>query len=180
MVKVAESVLEQVEQDHSGGITSADLLSFFEAQDVRFGEATLRKWVQLGLLPRSVRVGRKGKHQGSKGKYPVRVVRQILRIKELMEKDLTIEEIQRQILFVRGDIEELEQTLDKVFRALDKSVDEHASAHAAAPHPGLRVAKADIVRARSLADDLLVRLEKIEERLIAEPDATREHEVAAS
>ena len=34
---------------------------------MKFSEATLRKYVQLGLLPRSVRVGRKGKHQGSQG-----------------------------------------------------------------------------------------------------------------
>ncbi len=170
-MKVAESILEQVEKDHSGGITSADLLSFFASHDVRFGEATLRKWVQLGLLPRSVRVGKKGKHQGSKGKYPVRVIRQILRIKELMEKDLTIEEIQRQILFVRGDIDELEQTLDKVFTALDKSVDERAAGQ---PQPGLRAVKADIGRARAVADDLLARLEKIEERLVSEPDAADE------
>ena len=94
MSKVAESTLEQVERDHSTGISSVDLLAFFEGQEIRFGEATLRKWVQLGLLPRSVRVGRKGKHQGSKGKYPVRVVRQILRIKDLMDKDITIEDIQ--------------------------------------------------------------------------------------
>jgi BMFP domain-containing protein YqiC len=180
MVKVAESVLEKVEHDHSSGITSQDLLSFFASQDVRFGEATLRKWVQLGLLPRSVRVGRKGKHQGSKGKYPVRVIRQILRIKELMEKDLTIEDIQKQILFVRGDIEELEQTLDKVFKALDKSVDERTTmqSSAGAPHPGLRAVKVDIGRARALADDLLARLEKLEERLIATPE--QQNEVVAS
>lgn len=180
MGKVAESILEQVERDHSGGITSADLLSFFEAQEVRFGEATLRKWVQLGLLPRSVRVGRKGKHQGSKGKYPVRVVRQILRIKELMEKDLTIEDIQKQILFVRGDIEELETTLDKVFLALDRNLDQRAAADQAGSPTGIRNVKADIARARELADDLLARLEKIEERLIHEPDEVATGEAAAS
>lgn len=180
MVKVAESILEQVERDHSGGITSADLLSFFEAQEVRFGEATLRKWVQLGLLPRSVRVGRKGKHQGSKGKYPVRVVRQILRIKELMERDLTIEDIQKQILFVRGDIEELESTLDKVFIALDRNIEMRGGSETHVAVPGLRPIRADIARARALADDLLARLEKIEETLISEPDAATTDEVAAS
>lgn len=181
MSKVAESILEQVERVHSGGITSADLLSFFEAQEVRFGEATLRKWVQLGLLPRSIRVGQKGKHQGSKGKYPVRVVRQILRIKELMEKDLTIEDIQKQILFVRGDIEELETTLDKVFTALDRNVEQRAGSEASGGLSGLRTVKVDIGRARELADDLLARLEKIEERLIHETDgSTGETEAAAS
>ncbi|MBM4357135.1 MAG: MerR family transcriptional regulator [Deltaproteobacteria bacterium] len=180
MGKVAESTLEQVEHDHSGGITSADLLSFFEAQDVRFGEATLRKWVQLGLLPRSVRVGRKGKHQGSQGKYPVRVVRQILRIKELMERDLTIEDIQKQVLFVRGDIEDLETTLGKVFRALDRNVDRRTASDAKVALPGLRAVKADIGRARALADDLLARLEKIEERLVSDPDGAAVEEAVAS
>ncbi len=180
MSKVAESTLEQVERDHSTGISSVDLLAFFEGQEIRFGEATLRKWVQLGLLPRSVRVGRKGKHQGSKGKYPVRVVRQILRIKDLMDKDITIEDIQKQILFVRGDIDELETTLDKVFASLERNVARRSSADATASLTGLRVVKADIARARAQADDLLVRLESLEERLISEPDTGREDHVVAS
>lgn len=180
MSKVAESILEKVEHDHSSGISSADLLSFFEAQQIRFGEATLRKWVQLGLLPRSVRVGRKGKHQGSKGKYPVRVVRQILRVKDLMEKNITIEDIQKQILFARGDIEELETALEKVFASFDRNVERRSSTDPAAALPGLRLVKADIARARALADDLLVRLEKLEERLTSEPDTGRENQVAAS
>ena len=92
MFEVAESVLEEIEREHSKGITSAALLNFFADKGIRFGEATLRKWVQLGLLPRSVRVGRKGKHQGSKGQYPVRVVRQIIRIKRLMADGMTIED----------------------------------------------------------------------------------------
>lgn len=163
MVKVAESVLQEVEREHIGGITSADLLAFFAEQDIRFGEATLRKWVQLGLLPRSVRVGKKGKHQGSKGKYPIRVIRQILRIKDLMAKDLTIEEIQRQFLFVRGDVADLEQTLDKIFSTLDGIVEERQK------EESVLAVSAEIERARSVATDLVARLERIEERLIAGP-----------
>jgi len=37
------------------------LLDVFPPRGIRFSEATLRKYVQLGLLPRSVRVGQKGK-----------------------------------------------------------------------------------------------------------------------
>ena len=44
-----------------------------------------------------------GKHQGSQGMYPAAVIRHILRIKEMMADDLTIEQIQREFLFVRGD-----------------------------------------------------------------------------
>ncbi|MEZ4446551.1 MAG: hypothetical protein R3B72_46155 [Polyangiaceae bacterium] len=173
MVKVAESLLKKIEKEHGDGITSADLLAFFAEQDIRFGEATLRKWVQLGLLPRSVRVGQKGKHQGSKGKYPVRVVRQILRIKELMEKNLTIEEIQRQFLFVRGDIEALEQTLSRIFGTLDGMMESDQSA-------GVRAVSADLGRARVLAEDLVERLERIEQRLIQDMETSRQDEAAAS
>lgn len=171
MAKVAESVLVEVEKQHSAGITSADLLAFFASNDIRFGEATLRKWVQLGLLPRSVRVGKKGKHQGSRGKYPVRVVRQILRVKDLMEKNLTIEDIQREVLFVRGDLEQLEQSLDQVFGVLDRTLAERAGAA-----PEGRAAKAELGRARTAADELLARLEKIEQRLTTDPDSLLEEQ----
>jgi hypothetical protein len=174
MDKIAESVVASVEKEHLDGITSADLLAFFAEHDIRFGEATLRKWVQLGLLPRSVRVGRKGKHQGSKGKYPVRVIRTILKIKELMAQDLTIEEIQQQYLFVRGDIEALEETLDEILKLLANMVHERGDKNAAA-----RAAAADLSRARTMANDLVDRLERIEQRLMAAPGGERSEEVAS-
>lgn len=162
MSKVAGEALETLEQQHADGITSADLLAFFVDHGVRFGEATLRKWVQLGLLPRSVRVGTKGKHQGSRGKYPVRVVRRVLHIKELMDRDLTIEQIQRRFLFVRGDIEELQETLGQIFKLLDQAMGERSNTAA------VRAAGADLSRARNLASDLVERLERIERRLVAD------------
>lgn len=174
MVEQLDKALEQIEQAHPTGIPSVALLGFFAAHEIRFSEATLRKWVQLGLLPRSVRVGRKGKHQGSKGMYPVRVIRQILRIKEMMGQGLTIEEIQHQFLFVRGDIEALQQTLDKIFSVLERVHDERASRSM-----GVRSITADLTRARALAGDLLERIEDIERRLSAQPPAERE-EAAAS
>jgi len=159
MADVAESVLQNVERDHRDGITSADLLAFFASQNIRFGEATLRKWVQLGLLPRSIRVGQKGKHQGSKGKYPVRVVRLILRIKELMARDLTIEEIQNKYLFVRGDIEALQTSLDNIFTTLDGIVE------AGDREVSVRAVQPDIEEMRTAAKTLVERLERIEKRL---------------
>ena len=91
--------LAQLEKAHAAGLTSAEILDVFARHDVQLSEATLRKYVQLGLLPRSVRVGRKGKHQGSQGIYPVSVVRQVLRIKQMMAESYTIEQIQREFLF---------------------------------------------------------------------------------
>lgn len=178
MVEVADQAVAQLEREHPAGISSADILAFFAAHGIRFSEATLRKWVQLGLLPRSVRVGRKGKHQGSKGLYPVRVIRQILRIKEMMAQNLTIEEIQHQFLFVRGDIEALQQTLDKIFQVLAEVSEERASRSM-----GVRALTADLNRARSLATELLERIEDLERRLSSQAPAqtpAQRKEAAAS
>ncbi len=175
MTHVADNILAQLEQQHVGGISSSDILAFLASQEIRFGEATLRKWVQLGLLPRSIRVGTKGKHRGSKGKYPIRVIRRILRIRELMAENLTIEEIQRQFLFVRGDIEALEQTLDNIFTILDRMQRERGPNHATVHAVG-----GDLSRARTLAGELLAKLEKIEQRFISEARQPARAEVAAS
>ena len=108
--------------------------------------------MQLGLLPRSVRVGRKGKHQGSQGMYPGGVVRQIQRIREMMAEDYTIEEIQREFLFVRGDIEDLERALAKVFEALREAAKERAerngrSDHRQRDHPAPRAREGSALQA---------------------------------
>lgn len=174
MAEILEQTLEEVEREHPTGISSAALLGFFASHEVRFSEATLRKWVQLGLLPRSVRVGRKGKHQGSKGLYPVRVIRQILRIKEMMAQGLTIEEIQRQFLFVRGDIEALQQTLDQIFDVLERVSHERASRSM-----GVRAIASDLGHARALAAELVERIEDMERRLSTQTPTERK-EAAAS
>ena len=67
MNAINEATLSRIEKQHAGGLTSAEILDVFASHDIPLSEATLRKYVQLGLLPRSVRVGRKGKHQGSQG-----------------------------------------------------------------------------------------------------------------
>lgn len=158
---IDDATLSRIERDHPDGITSAEILAIFEANSVKLSEATLRKYVQLGLLPRSVRVGRKGKHQGSTGMYPAGVVRQILRIKEMLASELTIEQIQREFLFARGDIEELQRLLAKIFDSLSDV------AKARREHGVGKVVAGDIAGARALAKDLLARLEAIEARLTA-------------
>ncbi|MFO0757649.1 MAG: MerR family transcriptional regulator [Byssovorax sp.] len=154
-------MLDRIEREHPQGLTSAEILDIFASHEIKLSEATLRKYIQLGLLPRSVRVGRKGKHQGSQGMYPATVVRQIQHIKEMMAEDYTIEEIQREFLFVRGDIEDLERTLAKVFEALRDAAKERKSETV-----GRAVAN-DLATAEALAKDLLAKLGQIEERLMA-------------
>ena len=117
---IDDATLERIEKQHARGLTSAEILDVFARHDVQLSEATLRKYVQLGLLPRSVRVGQKGKHKGSQGIYPVGVVRQILAIKQMMAQSFTIEQIQRQFLFVRSDLQQLGHILDAIFRKMDR------------------------------------------------------------
>ncbi|UQA56464.1 MerR family transcriptional regulator [Polyangium aurulentum] len=167
MQRIPDDVLDRLEREHEQGITSAEILDIFAEHGIKFSEATLRKYVQLGLLPRSVRVGRKGKHQGSQGLYPASVVRQIQRIKEMMAQDYTIEEIQREFLFVRGDIEELERTISKVFEALRDAAKDRKSETSG------RAIQSDLVAAESLAKELVAKLSMIEERLMAQARLSR-------
>src|SRR5262245_20566320 len=151
--------LNQLEKAHGAGLSSAEILDVFARHDVQLSEATLRKYVQLGLLPRSIRVGKKGKHQGSQGIYPVSVVRQILRIKQMMAESYTIEQIQREFLFMRSDLQALEQTLDNLFDKLARIVNEKRRDSAA------KAVARDVHEARSLSKDLMTRLGAIESRL---------------
>jgi hypothetical protein len=160
--RLDDAALSRFESEHEGGISSPELLSLLEEHGVKFSEATLRKYVQLGLLPRSVRVGRKGKHMGSQGMYPAGVIRQILRIRDMMADDLTIEQIQREFLFVRGDIEELERVLGRIFDSLGDVIEEKRVAGS----EGRGVAR-DVEAARACANDLLHKLTAIEARLTA-------------
>jgi len=151
--------LAQLEKAHAAGFSSAEILDVFARHDLQLSEATLRKYVQLGLLPRSVRVGRKGKHQGSQGIYPVSVVRQILRIKQMMGESYTIDQIQREFLFIRSEVEQLESMLSRIFKKLDGVLKERRTERVTS------AVQRDVSDARSLSKELMGRLEAIETKL---------------
>ncbi len=157
---IDSGTLDQLERDYPQGLTSAEILELCAANGLSLSEATLRKYVQLGLLPRSIRVGRKGKHRGSQGVYPISVLRQIARIKEMLNKSYTIEEIQRDFLFVRRDLDQLEHTLQGVFAVFKQVLEGRASA---APKTTLI---SDIAEARDRGDELIARLLGIEAELV--------------
>ena len=160
MVGIDDSVLSSLERQYEAGLTSGALIDVCEAHGIQLSEATLRKYVQLGLLPRSKRVGQKGKHQGSRGVYPVRAIRQLLRIKEMMAESYTIEEIRRDFLFVRTDIEQLEQTLGCIFKALARVLEQRRRDESA-PLLGR-----ELNEVKKQGRQLLARLGSIESRLM--------------
>jgi DNA-binding transcriptional MerR regulator len=106
------------------GVSAGQIVEFFEPRGVKLAQATFRKYVQLGLLPRSRRVGEKGKHRGSRGLYPAAAVRRIHLIKSLMDEGMTLEDIRRSFVFFRGQLDGVERALDELFVALDKSLAE--------------------------------------------------------
>jgi DNA-binding transcriptional MerR regulator len=115
---------DALEAQFPHGISAGQIVEFFEPRGVKLAQATFRKYVQLGLLPRSRRVGEKGKHRGSRGLYPAAAVRRISLIKSLMDEGMTLEDIRRSFIFFRGQLDGVERSLDELFAALDKSLAE--------------------------------------------------------
>jgi len=149
---ISEAELEQVERDRAAGITSGEVVQLFEAKGARLSASTFRKYVQLGLLPRSRRVGRKGKHTGSTGLYPVAVVRRIALIKRMMAEGYTVEDIQGSFVTVRTRIDDVEQGIS----ALVADIASKASAH-----PERRRLDAALDRAAAEARAALRKREKV-------------------
>src|SRR6266446_8610913 len=117
-------VFDALEAEHPQGISASQIVEFFAPRGVKLAQATFRKYVQLGLLPRSRRVGEKGKHRGSRGLYPATAVRRISLIKSLMDEGMTLEDIRHSFIFFRGQLDGVERALDEMLAALDKSVAE--------------------------------------------------------
>lgn len=121
-IGLSDAEIEAFERSHPEGMSVHEIVSAHIERGIRLTEATFRKYVQLGLLPQSVRVGRKGKHRGSQGLYPVSAIRQLEEIRRLMARGFTIEEIQRDFLFVRSDLEELRRGLERVAQAFRAAI----------------------------------------------------------
>lgn len=111
--------IEQVEREFPSGLSARAVVEIFRPKGVRLSEATFRKYIQAGLLPRSRRVGRKGKHRGSQGLYPVAVVRRINAIKKMMAEGMTLEEIKRSFVVFKNQVEQIDRGLAEVFDGVE-------------------------------------------------------------
>ncbi len=120
--------LARIESEFARGLSAGAIVEIFRPKGVRLSEATFRKYVQAGLLPRSRRVGRKGKHRGSHGLYPVESVRRINAIKKMMAAGLTLEEIRRSFVGVKNHIDQVERSLDETLSGLESELTERTLA----------------------------------------------------
>ncbi len=156
---LTEEELQEIERMSPNGVTSRQIVDLFASRGIRFSEATLRKYVQLGLLPRSVRVGQKGKHQGSRGLYPANVIRRVNVVKGMMADNLTIEEIQRSFFRFKDEIDRIEKSLRELITTFEREVK--------GPHreAGRRQElEAEIVDAKRAAAELVRRISTLEHR----------------
>jgi hypothetical protein len=117
-----EEDLRAIEGTYPDGITAVQIVDAFTSRGIKFSEASFRKYVQQGLLPRSRRVGRKGKHRGSLGVYPSKTVRRINAVKQLMVDGYTIEEIQGQFLLYTDLVEGVAEHLTELWARLGGDV----------------------------------------------------------
>jgi DNA-binding transcriptional MerR regulator len=161
LVALTESQVRQIEAASPEGLTSAELVAAFAHNGVKFSEATLRKYVQLGLVPRSRRVGRKGKHLGSRGVYPVRAVRRINTIKRLMAERYTIEEIQARFLTFKDNIETLDDALGELIRLFDSKIGEQK------PSKLRKRLEEELISIKQSAAKLLEDVQRLEKLIVA-------------
>jgi DNA-binding transcriptional MerR regulator len=157
-----ESEIAALEERCPQGVTSAQVVAFFQQHGVRLSEATFRRYVQLGFLPRCRRVGRKGRHQGSQGIYPTVVVRRLHEVKQLLDRELTIDEIRGLFRVREDDVQEVRERLATIVAAVEDQLreapDEILARHLdelratiSALESGLRQVAADVARGRQRA-----------------------------
>jgi hypothetical protein len=132
----SESALQALERAHPQGLAVQQIVDAFD---------------QAGD-----RLGRKGKHKGSQGLYPVTVIRRIDSIRRLMSQGYTIDQIQREFLVVSGDVEELTRSFERVVSAIERLLEARG---------GDALAERQLEEARALGDALLRKLDEIEQRM---------------
>ena len=152
--------LSDIESNYPDGLSSGEIIDILTGRGFKFSEATLRKYVQLGLLPRSRRVGSKGKHKGSKGLYPSGTIRQINEIKNMMSLDCTIEQIRSHFAFVGGEIEELRSLIERILEKLEEGLRNQKSSDL-----GSSDLRQQIDAVRNVADELISKVESSATRI---------------
>jgi DNA-binding transcriptional MerR regulator len=122
MMSLSGPELRRIERQFAEGIRSQAVVEIFRSKGHRFSEATLRKYVQLGLLPKSRRVGVRGRHRGSSGLYPVSIVRLVNDIKRALEAGATLEEVRFCDITLGGEIDQLRRASHDVISRFREAV----------------------------------------------------------
>ncbi len=128
MALLAPAEIKKIERKFEGGISSAAIVQIFQEKGERFSEATLRKYVQLNLLPKSRRVGTRGKHKGSSGLYPATIIGLINDIKGALDAGATLDEIRYTHVGLVGEVHALKRVCDEVVSRFGDAIEKQADA----------------------------------------------------
>ncbi|HEY5922114.1 MAG TPA: MerR family transcriptional regulator [Kofleriaceae bacterium] len=157
---LSEEQLRAIETSFADGLTAVQVVDAFTSRNIKFSEASFRKYVQQGLLPRSRRVGRKGKHKGSLGVYPPKTVRRINFVRQLMNDGYTIEQIQGQFLLYTDLVEGVAENLTELCTRLTRDSEKLDA-------PTRRELAKDLSEARKEGDRLVEKLDQLSRRVAA-------------
>ena len=172
MTPSIERDFRKIAELHPDGLTSQQVMRFFKDHGIKVSESTFRKYVQLGLLPRSRRVGQKGRHKGSRGIYPHRILERVWSIRVLMDEGYTIDEIQKGVMRFRGRIDDVERSLEDLFTEFGKELDGPRFDSGTK-----KTASRELRDARKTAQELIRRLEGVEKKLVeTKPAAASDEE----
>jgi hypothetical protein len=157
---LTEEQLRAIETAFAEGLTAVQVVDAFTSRNIKFSEASFRKYVQQGLLPRSRRVGRKGKHKGSLGVYPAKTVRRINLVRRLMQDGYTIEEIQGQFLLYTDLVEGVAENIGELCARLERD-------SARLEPQARRELGKDLTEVRKEGDRLVEKLDELTRRVAA-------------
>lgn len=165
MATLTSTEQKRLERSHGEGIGSAAVVAAFRAKGERFSAATLRKYVQLGLLPKSQRVGAPGRHKGSSGVYPIEVVGLVNEIKRALDAGATLEQVRASDFALRAEVAQVMRAGQALFRRLDEALAAH-------PDKSKRPAfGAEVKRGRKSFEGEMRKLEKLAARMGVKPVA---------
>lgn len=117
---LSQEDLSKINEKFPEGLSSQQIVEIFQNKGIKFSEATFRKYVQMGLVERCKRVGRKGKHRGSHGLYPTSTVARINSIKKMISGDMTLEQLKGSYFSMRQKMEDAERKVQEVLLDLSE------------------------------------------------------------
>ena len=128
MALLTTAEIRKLERQHEAGVSSSTIVDIFQGKGERFSEATLRKYVQLNLLPKSRRVGTRGKHKGSSGVYPVSIIGLVNEIKRTLAAGATLDEIRYTSVGLVGEVHALRRVVQETAARFAEAIDKQGDA----------------------------------------------------
>lgn len=157
VLEATNEQLTALETAHPQGLTMFQILECLAQRGIHVSEAAFRKYVQLGLLPQSQRIGRgRGRHTGSHGLYPTTAIRYLLEIRARLSAGETVAEIQQDMRAAIAQ-DELGTRLAQILRGLQEDVAQRSDLD-----PRIRLAhRRELAALQAQARALLAQLARI-------------------